>query len=120
MNREELDALYSVNEIKERVVDVTDLENKSDRTLIYGYTCERDTWHVYLKDGVIYTVLYGYGPVNKVLMDVKCNQGFVPNKRLYPRRCDFEFCKLLKEKGCRLTFTTWEDRADETFYGELI
>jgi len=50
-----------------KLITVDDLTDKSDRTLIYGYTCDQDTyrhvhlrdaWHVYLKDGKIITLLY--------------------------------------------------------------
>ena len=50
---------------------------------------------------------------------VSSNYDFVPDKRLYPERCDYNFCRLLKEKGIHLPFTTWDDTfaISDTYYG---
>ena len=87
-----------------------------DRTLLYGYTCERETFHVYIKNKQIYVVIYNteYSrgkptPKNMMQIEVKSNRDYVPNKRLYPERCDYDFCKLLKEKGIDLPFTTFSE-----------
>lgn len=89
------------------LITVDDLADKSDRTLLYGYTCMRDTWHVYIKFGRIFTVVYCFGE-DPEEVSVQENSEFVPNKRLYPERCDFEFCELLKSKDIYLPFTIWE------------
>ena len=87
-----------------------------DRTLLYGYTCERETFHVYLKNKQIYVVVYNteYSrgkptPKNMRQVEVKSNHYYVPDKRLYPERCDYHFCKLLKEKGIDLPFTIFNE-----------
>jgi hypothetical protein len=42
----------------------------------------------------------------------------VPNKRLYPETCDYEFCRLLVQRNQALPFTTYnETRSQERFYG---
>lgn len=87
-----------------------------DRTLLYGYTCERETFHVYLKDKQIFVVIYNteYSrgkptPKNMRRIEVKSNRDYVPDKRLYPERCDYHFCKLLKENSVDLPFTFFNE-----------
>lgn len=102
------------------LLDAGDLDNKADRTLLYGYTCARETWHVYLEGGIIHTVVYPFeGKPSSV--EVTCNNDYIPDKRLYPARCDFEFCALLKGYGEHLPFTTFEEIACEgVYYGEVL
>ncbi len=110
------------------LINVNDLHNKEDRTLLYGYTMERSTFHVYLKDMKIHTVVYNTDysgdnpkPKNMIEVEVISNHDYIPDKRLYPERCDYEFCKLLKGNNVHsLPFTTFDtdrhiDKSD--FYG---
>lgn len=106
----------------ESVLTVDSLENKTPRTLLYGYTCSRDTWHVFINQfSEIVTIMYGYGdnaPLN--IIPIQSNEDFIPDKRLYPACCDFEFCLLLKQKGIHLNFTTYEEpRELKTYYGRI-
>ena len=87
-----------------------------NKTLLYGYTCERDTFHVYIKNEQIFVVVYKneyssgvVKPTNMRQITVTSNRDYVPDKRLYPERCDYNFCKMLKERGVDLPFTTWSD-----------
>lgn len=36
-------------EKKDKLITSDNLYNERDRTLLYGYTCDRKTFHVYLK-----------------------------------------------------------------------
>jgi len=102
------------------LITINKLKDKSDRTLLYGYTCNRDTWHVYIKNGDIHTIIYRpkENPEERI---VRCNFDYVPSKRLYPECCDYEFCRLLNEKGVDLPFTNWQDRAEQKqYWGETI
>jgi len=118
MKKELFECLTDVEEIK-KIITIDDLVNKEDRTLLYGYTCDRDTWHVYIKNNKIFSVIYTYKtkPMPIPILD---NESYIPNKRLYPETCDYEFCKLLKEQGVYLPFTTWQDRPENVYYGELL
>ena len=61
---------------------------------------------------VIYNTEYSRGkptPKNMRQVEVKSNRDYVPDKRLYPEKCDYHFCKLLKEKGIDLPFTTFSE-----------
>jgi len=119
MNAEQYHDLKDVSEVR-RIIAVNDLNDMSDRTLLYGYTCDRDTWHVYLKNNQIISVIYKYKKQPE-RMDIYSNEHYVPDKRLYPECCDYEFCKLFKERGIDLPFTTWTDREEKkTYYGEIL
>ena len=125
MKKEEFEKLELTKEEKLKVITVSDLINKKDRTLLYGYTCTRETFHVYLKTMKIHVVIYQnyYGcgiakPKNMREIIVESNIDYIPDKRLYPEACDFEFCKLLKEKDFHLPFTNFNnDRETNIFYG---
>ena len=122
MNIKEFELLKKGDIIKKHILTVDDLNNKQNRTLLYGYTCNRETWHVYLKDEVIYTVMYGgYDNIDISEVYVKTNNDYIPNKRLYPECCDYEFCKLLKEYEVIIPFTTYnKEREYSQYYGKLI
>ena len=114
---------------KESVLCADDLKpHLKYRTLLYGYTCENETFHVYLKDGKIHAVAYfnDYSddtvkPKNMREIKIENNRDFIPDKRLYPEACDYHFCKLLKLRDIHLPFTTWnEKRAKKDFYGFVL
>ena len=105
-----------------RLITAHDLTDKSGRTLLYGYTIEKLSWHVYLNyEEIIKTVIYeGHGGEVKQL-NPECNEQYIPSKRLYPSKCDFEFCNLLKEAGVHLPFTTFDKmHMPDTCHGRLL
>jgi len=118
----EYNILCSLTGMPDVPVSASYLNNKFDRTLLYGYTCDRYTWHVYLKEGEIHTVMY-MDKKDIQEIQVTSNKGYIPDKRLYPERCDFEFCSLLKSLGCSLPFTIWKELPSNQrrqFYGETL
>lgn len=107
-----------------KIISIEDLKDDSDRTLLYGYTCTRDTWHTYIENKQIYVVIYEFEREPKQLR-VESNYDFVPDKRLYPERCDYDFCRLLKNSRVELPFTTWtdewtEDVENQKYYGKVL
>lgn len=104
-----------------RVLGVADLVDKTPRTLIYGYTVARATFHVYLgADGLIHVMTYNesYSKAEPSPFLVQYhsageaggltdNAHYVPSKRVYPERCDFEFVQLLMREGVSIPFTTF-------------
>lgn len=86
---------------------IKNLRNKSERTLLFGYTCERETFHVYIRDGRIYTVRYEGWKDNPTPKEVtvKTDEDYVPDKRVYPTRSDYEFCRLLRTRDVYIAFT---------------
>lgn len=121
MLKEQFDQLM----VEEHLFQASDLHDKSDRTLLYGYTCSRSTFHVYMKNQEIHTLIYKRGLDNKPVdlreRTVTCNREYLPDKRLYPETCDYEFCKLLKDAGYNLPFTCWDnEREEDVFYGYTL
>lgn len=128
MNRDELERVLKAEKYTYGVITVDDLRIKKDRTLLYGYTCARSTFHVYLKDMKIHTVIYNVDytedepkPFNMREIEISDNEDFIPNKRLYPAACDYEFSMLLgRVTGKSLPFTTYEERPEQQYYGFIL
>ena len=98
-----------------------------DRTLLYGYDCDRRTWHVYQQHGWLHHVIYIGSNREFDFIDsaAKMNaRGLVPNKRLYPEACDFAFCCELKRLDIHPSFTTIGQLAPRdpgaTFIGRIF
>lgn len=122
MDRQEYETLNAVA-VRAPKIDAAMLKNQSDRTLIWGYTCDRQSFHVYLKDGVITRAVY-MNSYPQDLWDVRTDltdpADFVPNKRAYPEACDSEFCALLKTHGAHISFTNWDEKRQKAqFYGAI-
>lgn len=121
MNKEQLQVL---SDVTCKLITASDLKDQTPRTLLYGWICSGDTWHVYIDyntegDAEIHTVCY-YGD-NMAEIDVKYNAMFVPDKRLYPEYCDYEFCSLLLKHGEHLPFTSYnEPTKTGQFFGEKL
>lgn len=126
MTEKEYESFNGKDPLK-KVITPRCLSNQKNRTLLYGYTLERDTFHVYLFGGVIYRIVYkSHIDHSHDIIDFKCSSSFVnngqfiPSKRLYPERCDYEFCTLLRNAGERLPFTAYYNNIpEEQYYGIL-
>lgn len=83
----------------------------SNRTLAYGYTCSRQTWHVYKDISTINKVVYNWqGDVLEHWRGLRAPmRSLVPDKRLYPEATDYGFAKAARQRGLVLPFTTWDD-----------
>lgn len=122
MNHEDFEVLKTISRLPVIPIRGVDLINQTNRTLVYGYTKDRGTFHVYLKDGCIHIKIYGLRGSEWVMDEdnVLTDESYVPDKRAYPETCDFEFCKLLRYRGICIPFTTWTDgREVKQFYGEI-
>lgn len=136
MDKREFDALTKVEKLIQgpiflRVEDFSK-ETNQGRTLLYGYTCDKKTFHVYCYfSGDIHIHVYQPGcpgtfnTIRSVAVSddgIQSLQDLIPDKRLYPQYCDAEFCTWLKERGVNLPFTTWaepDERGDKYYVGEL-
>lgn len=125
MTKRELEILQQIAP-EENLIDISMLADRSDRTLLWGYTCARSSWHVYIGYGDIQLYCYeGIERWRKTIFHKELNkfevEEVIPDKRLYPEACDYEFCKLLKSKGAYLPFTIYqENRPYSQFYGEVL
>lgn len=129
MTKKEFDLLNNITKKNEAVIEVSDLEPfVGDRTLIYGYTCKKETFHVYIKDKQIHAVVYNTDylndpprPKNMREIIIKSNRDYIPDRRLYPERCDYRFCEMLKRKDISLLFTGWTVGVGlKDFYGFVL
>lgn len=126
MTKSEFELISKIGTMKEKPISALDLEpHLKDRTLLYGYTCNRETFHVYLKNMKIYVVVYNNDysgeiikPINMRRIVVNSNHDYVPDKRLYPERCDYIFCQRLRMRDIELPFTSWNNSIEtKDFYG---
>lgn len=116
MNKDQLNALRAI-EHQPTTVSVDDLGETAllTRTLVYGYTAERDTFHVWLTaGGLIGRTIYSYeGGV--LFHDVRREwpvEDMIPNKRAYPQYSDYEFARIIKSRHeYGITFTNWTEPA---------
>jgi len=88
-----------------------DLSSPSPRTLLWGYTSNYHSFHVYLDEQcVIHKVVYvntgkaGVLLTHQTQAEITEAAEYVPDKWAYPEACDPEFCAKLVERGVRLRF----------------
>ena len=115
MNRDQFESLPSKIY---PTVTVGDL-GQPDRTLAYGYTCDRYTFHVYLQDARIHRIVYRHdgATVSYSIGHVADAHGLIPDKRLYPESTDHRFALLMLGKGLELPFTRFDDARAEKVQG---
>lgn len=99
-----------VERAKVQLLRVNDFEDRSDRTLMYGYDVDRRTVHVFMLGGVIYKSVYSYdeGPVPEGKVSWNPAE-LVPDKRAYPESTDYEFARMMIDRGHALPFTTYSE-----------
>lgn len=108
MNMDEY--LLVTNQAEPRGI-TADVLGGEDRTLLRGYTCDRDTWHVYLKDGDIHLLVYSYPDVvvRHEARDSWMNpEDLVPDKRVYPESTCFRFARELQVRGVRVPYLRFD------------
>lgn len=95
--------------------------NYIPRTLLYGYTSDRKSWHVYMDtDYLVRRYVYEHGKEDQgdLLSSFSALSDLVPDKRLYPECCDFAFCLYLCKKSIYLPFSKFDERNEfKTYYG---
>jgi hypothetical protein len=121
MNTSQYELLQNAIKPEPQLATARCLYNQTPRTLVFGYTTAKDTFHVYLDAGAIHKVVYSH---KRELLEYKSQaEGLlftecVPDKALYPESCDFEFCAELKRRDVHMHFTGWNDsREGSAFYG---
>lgn len=122
MNKEQMAILN--NRVKTgRYISANEIINTIGRvetTLLYGYTIDRNTFHIYLKNGLIHKIIYNdvIDYMQRHRSDVRfIADQLVPSKRVYPGRTLFTFAKMLIDiTGEQIPFTVWEHNLDEKDY----
>lgn len=120
MTAEQYESLRNI-EIIEPSISVSDLTDKTPRTLALGYDCDRNSVHTYLgEDGLIHKFIYRDDVLFHEAKESFPVDEFHPGKRTVPNKTDFEFASLVVKRGGNLCFTTYTpDTPDCAFHGAL-
>jgi hypothetical protein len=120
MTREQFEAFLAAPPPALVSISVEQLSDRRDRTLLLGYTVNRDTFHVYLQDGLLCRHVYSSVFPDRSIAGYENEAGaelvvqeLVPNKRVYPQYCDPEFVGLLRQAGVTVPFTNHSDPGRE-------
>ncbi len=124
MNQKEWQLYNSHEDVQ--FVSATELTNRENRTLLFGYAGEHD-YHLYLQDKLLVVHIYlnhgdpeFFTTVSKT-PDLQWLIGeLLPsNLSIDPACSDFEFCTLLRSKGVELEFELFEEVDALQYYGEI-
>ncbi len=113
------------NKFNNDIILIDDFSNISARTLMYGYTLDNDTIHLYLKDGKFIKTQGDKIDQQYHINDTINIQSVMPSKRVYPESMDEEFFKLLLQRDISIPFTSYNTERYEklknlTFHGYII
>jgi len=129
MNTKQLEIIQRQPKLK------VDLQDISDRTLLYGSHKEGGytfIYHLYIKDEMFHFTQYEYRTkINYKKGDIKSfkyREEITPNmflcmnltQKFDPECCDYEFCNYLKSNGIVLNFNSFDkERPNKVYYGIL-
>lgn len=104
-----------------KMLKVSDLQDQTPRTLVYGYDTARNTFHLYLdNDQQLVRVLYN--PDNICLQVTRgteiAAEDCIPNKRVAPECCDLQVCQLLVGMNVALPFTSFSEIEPAIWHGK--
>lgn len=115
MNEQERAEVSKIQAAKPRI-SASELAYRGERTLLLGYDCDRNTWHVYLQDGEIHKLVYDHNlrVVSYFHADSFECQALCPDKRAFSESTDYVFAKLIAERidEYGICFTTHDDEAE--------
>jgi len=128
MTPDQMNAIREIERPPEEKIAVAMLANRNDRTLVFGYDVDRNTFHLFIRGGELRKVVYRNQGEEADILSFASGEfapaECVPNKRVYPERCDFEFCHLVAERGVMVPFTTLDTSGrtfdDEVYHGRLF
>jgi hypothetical protein len=83
-------------------------------TLLLGYTCDRSTFHVYLKDSLIHRLVFDEKAQGSVVRSYDYFRAWdalrlVPDKRVYPESTTALMALLLKRSGADVPYLPFDD-----------
>lgn len=125
MQLDEYEQLLSIRN-KPRTLSVHEVPGP-ERTLAYGFTSDKDTWHCYLHGANIHVLVYGRSANSAVSHRASPMWNvaeLAPDKRVYPESVDAGFARLLLERGQDLPYTRFDEKryarvAELTFHGAV-
>lgn len=112
MNKAQFENLSNIKPSSPSIKGV-DIPGGTPGTLLMGYTIERNAFHVYLdQDKKINVAVYR----NDVMIrhQVENSDGIeisalIPDKRVYPEKSNFAFCKILMLRGHSIPFASYAE-----------
>lgn len=93
-------------------------------TLLWGYTCERYSFHVYIKDGLLHRLIYSTSE-SKVIDHISGEslkaEDLHPDKRIYPEATSFDFIIALYKAGQDPSITRYDhERPERQWHGKIL
>lgn len=115
MNEEQLAKVKAIGFAKHHPMVNADQFPNYNGTLAYGYDSNKNTVHVYVKDGVIHYYAYNHEkqPVRHIQGFELSAEALRIEKRAYFERTNFEFAELMANLGFALHFTEGGEAAKE-------
>ncbi|MFF2378381.1 hypothetical protein ACFVUW_28730 [Streptomyces xiamenensis] len=125
MQLDEFNQLLSIRN-EPRTLSVDEI-SRPERTLAFGFTSDKDTWHCYLHGANIHVLVYRRSTnsaVNHLARPTWNVAGLAPDKRVYPESVDAGFARLLLKRGQDLPYTRFDEKryarvAELTFHGAV-
>lgn len=125
MDHQQLKNFYCKEKVKPIIVsrDILYELGGCDTTLLYGYTLERSTFHVYFKDMKIHKIIYNSNdryPEHYSVAKSFDAEDLIPSKRAYPCRTLYTFSSLVDSLLGRdaISFTTFAIKDEAEFLTE--
>jgi hypothetical protein len=104
MNQAERDRLMDLQTANPfALITASDLSCQENRTLLDQGSLFVDR-HVYLLDGCIYVADIQHDAILRIIATTNSDYVYQRNSRVQFECSDYEFCKLLIERGCNLNF----------------
>lgn len=116
MNKSQYQSYENKNLTKPHIHIEKDFTSDFEGTLLHGSDDEGDMFHFYVKDGLLHLLTYYYrwGQYN-IVEHVKLKkidaQILIEGKRVYPEASSWDFTLLLAEKGVRVCFASFNEKA---------
>lgn len=123
MNIEQYESLRQRPGESEAVIRHDDFTDSvpAEQTLLWGYTCDRNSFHVYKSQGELHRVVYNF---SKEVLEYDHGKELParilhPDKRVYPEATCYEFIEALRAVGEQPSLTTFnKDRERSLWYGD--
>lgn len=113
MLKSEYDELTTVH-VFDPTITVDDLDDPSDRLLLYGYTAERETFAVAIRGGAICRTIIRWHESPVWMTEERWHVDWLyPKKRVYPEDSDAAFIRLLRSKGANPDILPWNEARAE-------
>lgn len=124
MTKDELALLRTEDNSSDTAVtlSVSELPEGYEGTLAYGYDLDRNTVHVYAKEGKIHSVTYNFdgelvsSASGEEVYTIDCK----PSKRAYRQTTQYFFASLMAKKGYELAITEGNENEESLPFGAFL